>query len=118
VDQYTGYGLLDARAALAADPQYFVEAEISSVKVLNASIEVTGSAGADAFDSARIEIGMGEAPSEWKTLIERIEEPVRQGGLGAFPTRELEGAKVWMLRLVVKHRNGSTREARFRLNVG
>ncbi len=118
VDQYTGYGLLDARAALAADPRYFVEAEISSVRVVATAIEVTGSAGADEFDSARVEIGTGDAPNEWKVVIEGIGAPVRHGALGAFPTSELQGARVWMLRLVVRHRNGSTREARFRLNVG
>ena len=34
VDNYTGYGLLDATAALAADPDYFNESRISGVKVV------------------------------------------------------------------------------------
>ena len=118
IDQYTGYGLLDARAALAADPAYFIEAAVSGVKVAGASLQVAGTARADAFDSARIDLGAGDAPADWKTVVERVAEPVGAGLLGTFPTQELRGGKVWTLRLVVRHRNGSTREARFRLAIG
>jgi subtilisin family serine protease len=117
IDQYTGYGLLDARAALAADPRFFVEAAIDKVAVAGNALQVLGRADADAFAGARIELGAGEAPESWKTVVAKIEKPVREGVLGSFPTSELAGQKIWMLRLVVRHKDGREREARFRLSL-
>ena len=72
VDGNTGYGLLDAKAALAADPAFFVEASISGLSVVKKDdgqyVRVTGTAAADRFKEARIEIGEGENPSAWQAV--------------------------------------------------
>jgi subtilisin family serine protease len=117
LDPYTGYGLLDARAALGADARFFVEAAIERVAVAGDALRVLGRADANAFDEAGIELGAGEKPERWKSVVAKIKRPVRGDVLGSFPTRELAGQKVWMLRLRVHHKGGWVREARFRLSL-
>jgi subtilisin family serine protease len=120
-DQYTGYGLVDAAAALKADPRFFLEAEISGVKVAAVGgspvVEVSGTAQADRFRGARLEIGAGPSPKAWTTVGAPIARPVQAGLLGAIPGQALAGAKEWTIRVVAEHENGSRREARFSLKL-
>ena len=73
VDQVTGYGLLNARDALVADPAFFVEALISGVGVVQkdgkAVVQVNGVANANSFQEAWLEMGAGDDPKEWKQLL-------------------------------------------------
>ncbi len=121
VDQYTGYGLIDARAALKAPKDYLLLAGISRVEVVQKgsqpAIRVHGTADANAFKSARIEIGKGDAPSSWT----RVATVQKAGGtddvLGEIPATALKGAPQWQIRVVVEHNSGTTREARYNLSV-
>ena len=121
-DQYTGYGLVDARAALAADPGFFVEAEIVEAKVVQAAgatvVEVMGTADADRFRGARVDLGAGKAPPSWRAVGTALSRPVRGGVLAAIPAQAFAGAKEWTVRLVVEHENGSRREMRFLITLG
>lgn len=121
VDQYSGYGLLDARAAMKADPEFFVDAAISGVQVTGKgkrqALAVLGTANADRFGNARVEMGQGKDPKSWKTVVKKVKKPVQGGELGDFPTAELAGSQQWTLRLVVEHKNGTEREARFLLSL-
>jgi subtilisin family serine protease len=120
-DQYTGYGLVDAQAALRADPRFFLETEISGVRVAATGgqtvVEVSGTADADRFRSARLEIGAGGNPQAWKAIGAALSRSVRSGVLAAIPAQALAGAKEWTIRLVAEHENGSRREARFNLKL-
>jgi hypothetical protein len=120
VDQYTGYGRLDVKAALAADPAFFVEAEIAGLEVVQTHgaqlVQVKGTADADRLKSARVEIGAGEVPDHWKRVGE-LDQPVRDGVLATIPAAELRGTPVWMIRLVAEHAGGRSREMRFQLNL-
>jgi subtilisin family serine protease len=121
VDQFTGYGLIDARAALAAPKDYYLFAGIERVEVVQKgggqSVRVHGTAAANAFKSASIQIGAGESPSTWKSVgtLEKSEGP--DAVLGDIPASAFQGSPLWQIRVVVTHTNGSTREARFRLNL-
>jgi subtilisin family serine protease len=121
-DRYTGYGLVDASAALAADPEFFVEAQVRSAKPAkdggDTVVELIGTADADRFARARIELGEGEEPTSWKPVGAELAAPVRDAVLGRIPASELAGSKVWVVKLVVEHANGKTREARFLLKLG
>jgi hypothetical protein len=68
VDQRTGYGCIDLKAALAADPSFFVEARIAAVEVVRSDsgvrLKVRGTADADVFAGAYLEIAPGDAPPE------------------------------------------------------
>ena len=122
VDQYTGYGLVDARTALAADPAFFVEARIASVAAEQidggAVVQITGTADADRFASAWLEIGPGEDPAEWTRIDGGPTGPVRSGVLGRVPAAAFGGAAKWTLRVRVEHEDGTLREARFVLTLG
>lgn len=122
IDRNTGYGMIDARAALQADPGFFVEAAISGVNVIQADgrpwIRVLGTADADKFDKAWIEIGAGEDPAKWKKVSDDLSTPVREAPLDDLNVTHFQDAKTWTLRLIVEHENGKRREARFVLNLG
>lgn len=116
VDLETGYGLLDARAALAADPAFFIEPAIRDVAAVRKDggvyVRVTGTADADRWRSAWIEMGQGEAPGNWQPSGRKLVAPVRDGVLDDLPAGLFRSGGVWTLRLVVEHENGRRREAR------
>ena len=122
VDQYTGYGLLDAKVALNSDPEFFVAASITAVGIVQKDewpyLQVSGSADADDFDSAWIEIGRGDNPGEWKKVSRTIRTPVHEGVLDDLDAQHVQGANQWTIRLISRHKNGRLREARFVLNLG
>lgn len=121
-DQYTGYGLLDVRAALARDPRFFVEAKISGVRVASAGgqtvVEVSGTADADRFHAARLEVGAGAEPRGWTPVGQPLTSRVREAVIGSIPAAILAGAKEWTIRVITEHADGSRREARFSLKLG
>lgn len=121
VDQFTGHGFLDAAAALSADPEFFIDAAIADVAVVrdgdSAFLEVLGTADANQFMSASIWLGAGDDPADWKEVAEMLTQPVSGGILGRIGADDLRGAPQWTLRLVTRHLDGQTREARFKLNL-
>ena len=122
VDSHTGYGIIDVKAALKADPAFFIEAGITGVGVIQDSgeqfIQVQGTANADRMGNTWVEIGKGEDPSSFKRVTDRLSKPIEGGPVGNIPVLKLQGAKQWTLRLIVKHRDGRQQEARLLLNVG
>ncbi len=122
VDQYTGYGIIDAAAALKAPKDYLLAAAIDRVEVVQTggkqAVRVRGTADANALKSVRIEIGQGEAPTSWKQVGKARKNAGPDGILGEIPATAFQGAKVWQVRVLVGHTNGATREARLKLNLG
>lgn len=122
IDQLTGYGLLDAKAALAADPNFFLVARIDRVVAAqrdgNTVVEVGGSLRGSSLARGWIEIGAGESPTAWKKVGAEIRSNVENGALGSIPASELSGSKVWTIRVIGEDKNGMRREAWFRLNLG
>lgn len=122
VDQFTGYGIVDARAALTAPKDYFLLAGIKRVEVIRQGrqqlVRVRGTADANSFKSARIEMGPGEAPTKWKAVGTARKSAEPDGILGDIPTTEFGGSKHWQIRVIVTHGDGTTREARYSLNLG
>ncbi|HUP48243.1 MAG TPA: S8 family peptidase [Thermoanaerobaculia bacterium] len=120
-DRHTGYGVLDARAALAADPEFFIEAEISGVGVVvrdgTQLIQVSGTADSDRFGRAWLELGVGKAPEAWKPVGEPVQRPVRDDLLGEIPARELAGSAHWKLRVTVERDDGRRREGWFEIDL-
>lgn len=122
VDNYTGYGLLDATAALAADPDYFNESRINGVKVITRSgkpvLRVLGTSDANDFKEAVIRLGKGTNPKKWLEVNRKILKPVDKDTLIELPAGVFKGAKQWTIRLITRHKNGAEREARFSLKLG
>ena len=122
IDNFTGYGLLDAVAALKASPGYFVESRIAGVKVVRKGgrprLELIGTADADKFAGAIVQIGKGDAPDKWLSVKGKITAPIRNSALKDLPVRLFRGAKRWTIRLITTDKDGSQREARFSLKLG
>jgi subtilisin family serine protease len=120
VDQFSGAGMVDARAALAMDPNVHVEAAITGLEVVQGPagpvVRVQGTAGADRFRTARIDIGRGERPTAFTIVLPEV--AAGAGVLGDIPADAFRGAPVWTVRLTVTHADGRTREARYVLDVG
>jgi subtilisin family serine protease len=121
IDPLTGYGRLDAAAALTADPDFFVEAVISKVDVATTPrgpvARVIGTADGDRFAVARIEIGKGEQPSAWIAVGDPLSKSVRDAPLAEISAAAFQGSAVWTLRVVARHANGRSREGRFLLRL-
>jgi subtilisin family serine protease len=121
VDHLSGYGRLDATAAMAADPAFFVDSAIARVEVAQSSsgpvARLIGVADADRYAGAKIEIGAGEHPSSWKPVAGGPARPVRDGVLAEIPAAAFQGSSVWTLRVVTSHANGRAREARYLLRL-
>jgi hypothetical protein len=121
VDQYTGYGRLDARAALQADRTFRLEGAITGVAVAQSGgqtvVRVQGTAQADRLREAWLELGRGGSPTSWKRVGATLRRPVSGGVLGDLPATELAGSTSWTIRVIVQHQNGRQREARFALNL-
>src|SRR5262249_3725323 len=120
VDQYTGYGIIDARAALKAPKDYFLFAGINRVEVVHkgGNQGVRGTADANAFKSARLEIGQGDAPTSWTAVGAAQKSAGPDAVLGDIPATAFKGATKWEIRVIVTHADGSVREARYKLSLG
>jgi len=119
---YTGYGLLDIKAALAADPKFDVESRIKGVEVIQLNgkpvLRLTGTTDADDFVDATLSLGKGKEPKKWFAIKKRITEPVQDGVLMDIPAAAFSGAKEWTIRLITKHKDGTERESRFAVTLG
>jgi subtilisin family serine protease len=122
VDQFTGYGLPDARAALTAPKDYFLFAGISKVSVVQSGagqvVRVFGTADANTLKDARIELGQGENPKSFKKISAAKKAAGPDEMLADIPTAALAGSKIWTIRIVVEHRDGRQQQAHFKLNLG
>lgn len=116
VDMETGYGLLDVRAALAADPRFFIAPVIRGIEVVQKPdgmyVRLSGTADADRFHAAWVEYGEGEAPAAWHRIPDALRGVVRDGALADLSAELFRASSTWTLRLVVEHESGARREAR------
>ncbi|MEO1028355.1 MAG: S8 family peptidase [Pseudomonadota bacterium] len=121
IDQYTGYGLVDIDAALAADKGFFIDAAIDDVQIVadagGQAVEVLGTANADRLLSADLFLGPGEEPTDWKPVGNELTDAVIEGALGRIPAVEFAGSPIWTVRLVTTHADGQTREARYQIDL-
>ena len=115
-DKYAGFGMLDARTALSVDPQFFVTAAIDRTRLVQlegggSRLRIIGTADAEMFKRAWLQIGAGENPRDWKSVGSKLKFPVRNGTLRSIPRREFSGSELWQLVVNVEHKNGTVRRA-------
>ncbi len=120
-DQNTGAGLLNARRALAHNPGEYVIARLTAVvagPVQNdiPTVEVQGVALASGEFITRVQIVLGERPTEdkWQTVFETSEE--LGGMLTQIPATRFNQPGVWSLRVLVTA-DDEVRESRGALNI-
>ena len=90
VDQYTGYGIVDARAALKAPKDYFLFASISRVQVVRAgggqAVRVFGQTDANAFKFCEDRDRAGRKADQLEVRCRGSEEECRaRRGAGRHP---------------------------------
>ncbi len=121
VDKYSGHGMIDARAALGVDPDFFVTAEISGVDFVqsesSSALHVNGTIDANGFKRAWMQIGPGENPGAWKYVGQKRKYPIRNGTLGVIPISAFKGADVWQVVINVEHSNGVRKSARYPVKI-
>lgn len=121
-DNFSGYGMLNASAAVEADPEYFVEARISRVRVVKVqttqALQVFGTASANKFDHAQMFLGVGENPDKWVAVKSLIKKEKVDESLILLRASTFRSAKKWTLRLVVKHEDGTSSQTTYLLTLG
>jgi subtilisin family serine protease len=109
-DKYAGHGMVDAKAALSAEPDFFITAEISSLEFQQTEdkdqIRVVGSIDAQAFKRAWLEIGAGENPARWKAVGQKRKRAIENGTLSTIDLSEFAGSDLWQVVVNVEHSNG------------
>ncbi|HYM35425.1 MAG TPA: S8 family serine peptidase, partial [Steroidobacteraceae bacterium] len=122
VDALTGYGLVDAQAALAWDADVWLEARIDAVDLSMRDgatrVCVLGTADADQFVNAHLRAAPERYPNDWIELTTPVTKSIRNNVLAEFDPWLLRGSRRWILQLVVSHANGKQREARFIADLG
>ncbi len=118
-DWLTGYGLLDAAAAIKADPAFFVDARLGDVGLVEQNgqnfLQPVGTASANQFKRAWIEVGQGKSPRKWVKASADMNKGVTEGALALVGVQHFTSGGDWTLKLVVEHKNGRKREARYTL---
>lgn len=119
-DQFTGAGRLNAIAALKADPDYFLTAKVSQVAPIKVdgktAIQVSGTAVGSQLKSYELQLGQGDQPASWKTVLRVESKPVDDAVLGTFPVKEITAKGKWLVRVVAQD-GKKTKEARGTLDV-
>ncbi len=120
-DQLTGYGRLNARKALEADPDYFLFAELhKAAPVKDAGrvvLQVSGTASGSRFAGYHLEIGQGENPASWRRAGKLAAGQVQDGILGTLGFEDFGAPGRWSVRLVAQDSRNFTRESRVSLTL-
>ncbi|MDP2735965.1 MAG: S8 family serine peptidase, partial [bacterium] len=115
-DQLTGYGRLNARKALEADPDHYLYAELHHVAPARESgrtvLQVSGTAKGSHLRSYRIEVGEGENPTNWKEAGQLTGGQVDDSVLGTLTRSDFGAGGKWTIRLIAEDRKGIKRESR------
>ncbi|MCP5068549.1 MAG: S8 family serine peptidase [bacterium] len=119
VDPLTGYGNLDSAAALAADPEHYVEARLVRIELTPGGqlLRVVGTARADDFGEASLTFtpvipsGEEEDDEAPAPITLGLASAVRNGILARIERGALAGAPEWQIQLEVKHADGRGRRA-------
>ena len=115
-DQLTGYGRLNARKALEADPDHYLYAELHRVAPAREGgrtvLQASGTAKGSHWGSHTIEVGQGESPTSWKRAGQLAGGQVDDGVLGTLTRGDFGAGGKWTIRLVAEDRKGMVRESR------
>ena len=120
-DQLTGYGRLNARKALEADPDHYLYAELHRVAPAREGgrtvLQVMGRAQGSHLRSYRIEVGEGEKPTEWRGAGKLVGGQVEDGLLGTLTQSDFGGGGKWSVRLVAQDSKEMVKESRAQLTL-
>lgn len=120
-DLATGYGLVNARKALEADPNYYLYAELHRIAPAREGnrtvIQVFGTVGGSQWGDYRVEVGQGENPASWRPVGRLAGGQIRENLLATLTPQDFGGTGMWSVRVVAQDRQGQMRESRQTLNL-
>ncbi len=120
-DSKSGYGMIDPRAALQVTAGFSVTAEVSRVALTPADspsrVTVTGTADAQGFKRAWVQIGPGEEPTAWRFVGQKRKLPIRDGTLAKIPLSQFTERGLWTIVVNVEDRYGVVRRASATINI-
>jgi len=115
-DQLTGYGRLNARKALEADPDFYLYAELHRISPAREGgrtvLQLFGTATGSQWGSYRFEVGQGENPTSWRQAGSPTGGQVKDNILGTLTQADFGASGKWTVRLVAQDKKGLTRESR------
>lgn len=115
-DQLTGYGRLNARKALEADPDYYLYAELHRLAPAKDGgrtlIQAFGTVAGSQLGDYHLEVGQGENPTSWRKAGQVGGKPVRDNVIGTLTQGDFGGGGKWTVRMVAQDRKGTVRESR------
>jgi subtilisin family serine protease len=115
-DQLTGYGRVNARKALEADPDYFLYAELHKVAAVKEGnrvvLQASGTTAGSHWGNYHLEVGQGDNPTSWRRAGNLAGGQVRDGLLGTLAFQDFGAPGRWTVRLVAQDTKGLTRESR------
>ncbi len=120
-DLLTGYGRLNARKALEADPDYYLYAELHQVTPAREGsqtvIQLFGTVMGSHWGGYYLEVGQGEEPQSWRKAGKSVGGQVDDGLLATLNQSDFGGKGKWTVRLVAQDKKGMTRESRTAMTV-
>jgi subtilisin family serine protease len=125
VDQATGYGLVNLKAALRQPADEYVEARLSDAQLAyrdeRVLLGVFGQADALHFKSAELSYALESAPEAWQPFGGPITTPVADGLLTEVDLEPMltasAGRPNWLVKLVVEDETGARRESRLHVQL-
>ena len=115
-DQFTGYGLVDARGALTADPNWYLVGKIQALRGVQEAgqpvVEVAGTVDGSSLAGYEVQVGKGKKPKDWRTVAKKPGRKISSGVVALLKPADFGAPGTWTVRLVVRDRGGRTREAR------
>ena len=121
-DQSTGAGMLNAKKAIAADPDHYLVTRITKVGTgppdgTTPTVEVQGIATGDELKGFWLQIGFGEKPArgDWQT-IHYADKPA-SGRISLIPANKFNRKGVWTIRLLAQDKRKKLHQSRARLNL-
>ena len=115
-DQFTGYGLVDARAALTADPNWYLVGKIQALRGVQEAgqpvIEVAGTVDGSSLAGYEVQVGKGKEPKDWRTVAKKPGRKISSGVVARLKPADFGAPGTWTVRVVARDRKGKTRESR------
>jgi subtilisin family serine protease len=115
-DLLTGYGIVNARKALEADPNYYLYAELHRIAPAQEGgrtvIQVFGTAMGSDWGDYHFEVGQGENPTSWHPAGKAVGGQIKDNLLGTLTQGDFGASGRWTVRMVAQDKKVLTRESR------
>jgi subtilisin family serine protease len=122
-DELTGYGRLNARKALEADPNYYLYCELHKLTPAqddqgNQVVQVLGTVSGSQLDRYEVSLGQKDQDlSTYKTVATKSGTKMESGVLANVPYSEVTSTGEWVVRVIAYDTAGKIRESRNSMKV-